>query len=94
MNMSDDESRSNHVLVTARDLSLGYGSDPLFSGINIDLREGEALEVRGRNGAGKTTLIKAILAQRAGVAGHDSAIKTFSGEISLDRHIRVGIYEQ
>ncbi len=64
MNIKSDESRSKHVLVTARELSLGYNS-PLFSGVNIDLREGEAVELRGRNGAGKTTIIKALLGGRA-----------------------------
>lgn len=90
MNMKDDESRSKHVLVTARALSLGYGDDPLFSGINIDLREGESLEFRGRNGAGKTTLIKYLL------QGHTPQpdIKKFDGEFTLDGHVRIGIYEQ
>jgi ATPase subunit of ABC transporter with duplicated ATPase domains len=86
MNMKDDESRSKHVLVTARNVSLGYGDDPLFEGVNIDLREGEALEFRGRNGAGKTTLIKALLG--------DKTPKFFDGELSLDNHVRIGVYEQ
>lgn len=88
MNLKSDESRSKHVLVNAKDLSLGYGDTPLFSGINIDLREGEAMELRGRNGAGKTTLIKALL-------GLDSnVIQTFSGDIILDKHMKIGVYEQ
>lgn len=85
MNLKNDESRSKHVLITARNVSLGYGS-PLFSGVNIDLREGEALEFRGRNGAGKTTLIKALLG--------DKTATQFDGELSLDPHVRIGIYEQ
>lgn len=85
MNLKNDESRSKHVLITARDVSLGYDS-PLFSGVNIDLREGEALELRGRNGAGKTTLIKALLG--------DKTATQFTGELSLDPHVRIGIYEQ
>lgn len=85
MNLKNDESRSKHVLVIARNLSIGYDK-PLFEGVNIDLREGEALELRGRNGAGKTTLIKALLG--------DKTPKIFAGEMSLDSHIRVGIYEQ
>ncbi len=85
MNLKNDESRSKHVLITARDLSLGYDK-PLFVGINIDLREGEALELRGRNGAGKTTLIKALLG--------DKTPKVFNGSISLDSHVRIGVYEQ
>lgn len=87
MNLKSDESRSKHVLVSAKGLALGYGEKPLFEGINIDLREGEALEVRGRNGAGKTTLIKALL-------GTSKDIVTFSGDITLDTHIRIGVYEQ
>ena len=86
MNLKSEESRSKHVLVTARDLSLGYTA-PLFSGINIDLREGEALELRGRNGCGKTTLIKALL-------GTNGDIVRYDGEIILDTHIRIGVYEQ
>ncbi len=103
MNLHDDASRSKHVLITVRDLSLGYDS-PLFAGINIDLREGEALEIRGRNGAGKTTLIKALL---GGTKFFDSVslssmsdrtstggIVQFAGEILLDKHVRIGVYEQ
>ena len=86
MNLKNEESRSKHVLINVKGLSLGYGDTPLFKGINIDLREGEALELRGRNGAGKTTLIKALLG--------DTTPTTFAGEISLDSHMRVGVYEQ
>jgi ATP-binding cassette subfamily F protein 3 len=85
INLKSDESRSKHVLISARNLSLGYDK-PLFEGINIDLREGEAIEFRGRNGAGKTTLIKAILG--------DGSVTTYKGELTLDKQVRVGIYEQ
>lgn len=85
INLKSDESRSKHVLISARNLSLGYDK-PLFEGINIDLREGEAIEFRGRNGAGKTTLIKAILG--------DPSVTTYAGELALDKQVRVGIYEQ
>jgi ATP-binding cassette, subfamily F, member 3 len=85
MNLKNDESRSKHVLVSARDVSLGYGT-PLFTGVNIDLREGEALEFRGRNGAGKTTLIKRLLG--------DSTPTIYAGEFSMDPHVRIGVYEQ
>jgi ATPase subunit of ABC transporter with duplicated ATPase domains len=86
MSLKNEESRSKHVLVNVKNLSLGYGDTPLFENANIDLREGEALEIRGRNGAGKTTLIKALL-------GDTSATK-FSGDITLDSHMRIGVYEQ
>lgn len=86
LNMKNDESRSKHVLVSARNMSLGYDK-PLFADVDIDLREGEALELRGRNGAGKSTVIKVLL-------GLDDSIKFYDGEMKLDNHVRVGIYEQ
>jgi ATP-binding cassette subfamily F protein 3 len=92
MNLKGDDSRSKHVLINARGVSLGYGDTPLFSGVDIDLREGEALEFRGRNGAGKTTLIKALL-NKTGLRS-DKDIVTFAGEMTLDNQIRMGIYEQ
>ena len=103
MNMSVSESRSKHVLVSARELSLGYGDTPLFAGIDIDLREGEALELRGRNGAGKTTLIKAILEtfekrkmkyEKSDPSYSMSPISYFTGSISVEQNLRIGAYEQ
>lgn len=98
--LKNDESRSKHVLVTARDLALGYGDTVLFEGVDIDLREGEAVELRGRNGTGKTTLIKALLGGSANldVSNKGSSKKQdivfFSGELTLGSQVRVGIYEQ
>lgn len=87
MNIKDETSRSSHVLVKATDVSLGYGT-PLFSGVNIDLREGEAIELRGRNGAGKSTFIKKLLGL------NKADITLFHGELTLDSKVRIGVYEQ
>ena len=62
LSMKDAASRSQHVLVRVEDTAVGVGERILFEGVNIDLREGEAVELRGRNGAGKTTLIRMLLA--------------------------------
>jgi len=85
MNIKDEKSRSKHVLVKAEALSLGYDA-PLFDAVNIDLREGEAVELRGRNGAGKSTLIKRLLG--------DESIRVFEGELTKDTQVRIGVYEQ
>lgn len=141
MAIKNQESRSKHKLVEMKDVALGYGDTPLFEGVNIDLREGEAVELRGRNGAGKTTLIKALLsdsplassrvvnnshaaavdqavsqassserpvfklASEDGVSLFEkepslltsqklSALTLFSGSLTLDSHMRIGVYEQ
>ena len=66
LSMKDAASRSQHVLVRVEDAAVGVGERILFEGVNIDLREGEAVELRGRNGVGKTTLIRMLLGQRRG----------------------------
>jgi len=92
LRMKDGAMRSRRKLVEARDVALGYGDTLLFEGVNIDLREGEAVELRGRNGTGKTTLIRALLASPA--QGSNVAPVLYGGTLNLDPHARVGVYEQ
>ena len=91
LSMKDASSRSQHVLVRAENVTVGIGERILFEDVNIDLREGEAIEIRGRNGAGKTTLIRMILA--SGKSFDDGPV-LYSGDIFLDPQVRIGVYEQ
>ena len=91
LSMKDASSRSQHVLVRAENVAVGIGERILFEDVNIDLREGEAIEIRGRNGAGKTTLIRMILA--SGEVSDGGSI-LYSGDIFLDPQVRIGAYEQ
>ena len=91
LSMKDASSRSQHVLVRAENVAVGIGERILFEDMNIDLREGEAIEIRGRNGAGKTTLIRMILASGK---SFDSGPVLYSGDIFLDPQVRIGVYEQ
>ena len=80
------KSRSERVLAYADNLAVGYGDEPLFCGINFQLRSGDRLELHGRNGAGKSTLIRAMLGQ--------PGPKIIEGKTGLDATVRLGIYEQ
>lgn len=91
LSMKDASSRSQHVLVRAENVAVGIGERILFEDVNIDLREGEAIEIRGRNGAGKTTLIRMILASGK---SFDNGPVLYSGDIFLDPQVRIGVYEQ
>ena len=97
MNVSDEERRSRRVLVRAEDVALGYGERVLFEGVNFEVREGEAVELRGRNGAGKTTLIRELLVSQGAASDGMPASSVpilYSGELTLTPQVRVGIYEQ
>lgn len=91
LSIKDASSRSQHVLVRAENVAVGIGERILFEDVNIDLREGEAIEIRGRNGAGKTTLIRMILASGK---SFDGGPVLYSGNIFLDPQVRIGVYEQ
>ena len=75
LDMRDGAMRSQRKLVEARDLALGFDERILFEGVNIDLREGEAIELRGRNGAGKTTLIRALMANASSSAASSGRLR-------------------
>lgn len=86
INTKSTKSRSERVLAYADNLALGYGDEPLFCGVNFQVRSGDKLELHGRNGVGKTTLIKAMLGQLG--------LEIIEGKTGLDATVRLGIYEQ
>ena len=57
-----------------KDLSVGYGRNPLIKNINISVTKGEILTVIGPNGAGKSTILKSISKQ----------LKKMSGEVFVE----------
>jgi zinc/manganese transport system ATP-binding protein len=47
--------------VALRDATLSYGKRTLWSGLDLDLRQGEFVAVLGPNGSGKTSLLRVLL---------------------------------
>ena len=47
--------------LTCTDLTLGYGSQQILSGLSFEVNAGDYLCIVGENGSGKTTLMKTIL---------------------------------
>jgi ATP-binding cassette subfamily F protein 3 len=88
---SKSDPKSSKLLVQSSKLSLGYGDIPLFTDLSFSINSGELIRLHGRNGAGKTTLINAITAKAEGTSQESN---TFSGNLSVDNNIRLGIYEQ
>ena len=52
---------SGKDVLFADGLSKSFGTQLLFSGVNLDIKRGEKLAIIGPNGTGKTTLLKIIM---------------------------------
>lgn len=86
----NNETKTNRLLIELNDISLGY-DEPLFSGLNFQLREGEKLQLHGRNGVGKSTIVKAIISS---ISDTKLDSKVFNGMIEHDKNTTIGVYEQ
>ena len=63
------------ILLSCRDVSLGYEHKPLLEHLNFTVYSGDYVAVLGENGSGKSTLLKSLLgltrpAQKAGQLGY------------------------
>ncbi|HAM51006.1 MAG TPA: metal ABC transporter ATP-binding protein [Nitrospiraceae bacterium] len=59
----------NKALITLDNLSIGYGSQPILSGISLSLARGSFTAILGVNGSGKSTLLKTVLGLLPPVSG-------------------------
>ena len=80
------------TLIEIRNMSIGYGQNTLYSGINLDIREGDCIMLCGANGSGKTTLMKA-LSKANGVVMIPTRIPKVKG-FTLREFVRVSCYSQ
>ncbi|WP_461197550.1 ABC-F family ATP-binding cassette domain-containing protein [Enterococcus sp. N249-2] len=65
-------------------LVIGYDQKPLLTPINLTIRYGEKIAIRGFNGIGKSTLIKTIL----------GLIPTIEGTVSYPQHTKFNYFSQ
>ena len=75
---------SGNDVLTVKDLSKSYGSQTLFSHVDMDIKRGERVAIIGNNGTGKTTILKII----------NNMIPCDSGEIKLGSKVHIGYYDQ
>ncbi|AZB35648.1 ABC-F family ATP-binding cassette domain-containing protein [Chryseobacterium bernardetii] len=62
VNFNDSGLHSGKVLITAKDINFSYGEDKIWKeNLDIEIRSGDRISIKGSNGSGKTTLIKLLL---------------------------------
>ena len=76
--------RMSHPLISLRDVDLGYGGQPVISGISQSLLPGARIGVLGANGAGKSTFLKCL----------EGTLAPLTGEVVRGRHSEVGYFAQ
>ena len=59
--------QKGNILLDVKGMTIGHLNRELYSGVDIEIREGECIMLCGANGSGKTTLLKAL----AGMKGKD-----------------------
>lgn len=77
-------------LIATRALSAGYGSRPVVSDLDLEVRPGEVVALLGPNGAGKTTTLRALSGDLTPMSGEVRWLGT-PGHAPLHRRAREGL---
>ncbi|MBN1653705.1 MAG: ABC transporter ATP-binding protein [Deltaproteobacteria bacterium] len=69
------------ALVQFRNVTKAFGPKVVFSGLNLDIHQGESLTIIGGSGSGKSVMLKLLI----GLLKCDSGTITFDGEDVTDK---------
>ncbi len=75
---------SGNDVLTVRGLSKAFSAEPLFRGLDFDIKRGERVAIIGNNGTGKTTILKLI----------NGFLPADAGDIRLGAKVHIGYYDQ
>ena len=91
----------NHCIFKLEKVTFAYPqSEPVLSGLNLEVGEGERLSILGANGCGKSTLLKILAGLIFPQSGNFTAFgrqirqKDFKGEAAAEYHRKVGFVFQ
>ena len=71
-------------IMTAKNVSMSFDGEKLFSGVDIEVRKGERVFLLGANGSGKTTLFRILMKELA----------PETGNVTYGPAVRAGYYDQ
>ena len=74
----EEAGQSGRHVIRARNVSYGFGDEPLIRDFSIRIMRGDRIGILGNNGAGKTTLLRLLLgelAPRSGTVKHGSGVQ-------------------
>jgi phospholipid/cholesterol/gamma-HCH transport system ATP-binding protein len=92
------QSNVGNIVLSARDIHVAFGGNPVLDGLSLDVRQGEILGFVGASGSGKSVLLRTILGlnhKQSGTItlfGNDLDKVTELQKIGLD--MRIGVLFQ
>ena len=89
IDFEDTKLHNGKILISAHELNFGYVKDKFLwqSPIDIEIRSGDRIHIRGNNGCGKTTFLKLLLGELSPIQG--KVIRSDFSYVYLDQE-----YEQ
>lgn len=75
---------SGNVVLTVRDVAIGYDDEILSEPISLDVKKMDAIAIVGPNGIGKTTFIKSVVGE----------LPFINGTSTYGANVEVGYYDQ
>jgi branched-chain amino acid transport system ATP-binding protein len=86
-----DKTERPEPLLSADEVSFGYGSLTIVNEISIDVGAGETVVLLGPNGAGKSTLVKGLIGHLPLRSGNVTLNGSDISKASAPRRIRLGL---
>ncbi|AMD45305.1 ABC transporter ATP-binding protein [Bordetella holmesii] len=91
-------SNSSDLVLSCKDVALGYGDFTVLYGITLEVSAGEVVAIMGGSGSGKTTLLRAatgqIVAQRGQVLAFGQDVAAASAQTLQGLRKRMGVLFQ
>ena len=80
----EEADQSGRKVIRARNVSYGFGGEPLIENFSIRINRGDRIGILGNNGVGKTTLLRLLLGQ----------VEPHSGTIKHGTNLEIGYFDQ